>query len=52
MKRRNLDNVEWQKRVYPVDLVQRSEGLFLEADTSATEQPEVVSYRIMSALKK
>jgi len=52
MKRRNLDNVDWQKRVYPVDLVQRAEGLFLEADTSATEQPEVVSYRIMSALKK
>ncbi|MGB0944098.1 MAG: hypothetical protein ACPGUE_16940 [Marinomonas sp.] len=52
LRYRNLDGVSWQKRVYPVDLVQRAEGLFLEADTSATEQPEVVSYRIMSALKK
>lgn len=52
MKRRNLDNVVWQERVYPVDLIQRAEGLFLEADTSATEQPNVVAYRIMSALKK
>lgn len=52
MKRKNLDNVIWQKRVYTVELVQREEGLFLEADTSATEQPDVISYRIMSALKK
>lgn len=51
MKRRNLDEVDWQQRAYPVDLVQRAEGLFLEADTSATEHPNVVSYRIMSALQ-
>jgi len=51
MRRRNLDNVIWQKRIYPVDLVQRAEGLFVEVDTSATEYPDVVSYRIMSALK-
>ncbi|OUR85671.1 hypothetical protein A9Q77_00500 [Marinomonas sp. 42_23_T18] len=48
---RNLNGVVWQKRVYPVDLVQRAEGLFVEVDTSATEYPDVVSYRIMSALK-
>ena len=52
LRYRNLNGVSWQKRVYPVDLVQRSEGLFVEVDTSATEQPGVVSYRIMSALKK
>jgi len=51
MKRRNLNNTDWQKRVYPVGLVQRTEGLFVEVDTSATEYPDVVSYRIMTALK-
>jgi hypothetical protein len=50
LRYRNLDGVVWQKRVYPVDLVQRTEGLFVEVDTSATEYPDVVSYRIMSAL--
>lgn len=52
LRYRNLDGVSWQKRVYPVDLIQKPEGLFIDADTSATEQPNVVSYRIMSALKK
>ncbi|WP_438465600.1 hypothetical protein [Marinomonas sp. PE14-40] len=52
LRYRNLDGVSWQKRVYPVDLIQKPEGLFIDADTSATELPNVVSYRIMSALKK
>lgn len=49
---RNLNGVDWQKRVYPVDLVQRTEGLFVEVDASAADYPDVVSYRIMSALIK
>lgn len=50
LRYRNLNSVVWQKRVYRVGLVQRTEGLFVEVDTSATEYPDVVSYRIMSAL--
>lgn len=52
MKRRNLKSADWNKRVYPVDLVQRTEGLFVEVDASAADYPDVVSYRIMSALIK
>ena len=51
LKYRNLDSVEWQKRAYPVVLVQSDEGVFVEVDVSAVEFPDVVSYRIMSALQ-
>lgn len=52
VRRRNLDDVEWTERSYPYQLIRQREGYFLTVDTSATDNPALTSYRILSLLAK
>lgn len=52
VRRRNLDDVEWTERSYPYQLIRQREGYFLTVDTSATENPTLTSYRILSLIAK
>ncbi|SBS31858.1 hypothetical protein MAQ5080_02089 [Marinomonas aquimarina] len=52
VRRRNLDDVEWTERSYPYQLIRQREGYFLTVDASATENPTLTSYRILSLLAK
>lgn len=52
VRRRNLDDVEWTERSYPYQLIRQREGYFLTVDASATDNPTLTSYRILSLLAK
>lgn len=52
VRRRNLDDVPWTERSYPYQLIRQQEGYFLTVDTSATDNPALTSYRILSLLAK
>lgn len=52
VRRRNLDDVEWTERSYPYQLIRQREGYFLTVDASATDNPALTSYRILSLLAK
>lgn len=50
IRRRNLNDLTWEQRSYPVTLESRVNGVFVTVDASNTEQPKLVSYRIMQKL--
>ncbi|TBR42233.1 hypothetical protein CBF23_008120 [Marinomonas agarivorans] len=50
IRRRNLDDLTWEQRSYPVILDQRSNGVFVSIDASEADQPKLVSYRVMQEL--
>lgn len=50
VRRRHLDDLEWNELSYSIQLVRRTNGLFIKVDTSNTDYANVVSYRIMTAL--
>lgn len=52
VKRRNLDDLEWNQRAYNIELVRRTNGVFVTVDTNITEEPNLVSYKIMKELFK
>ncbi|MGR0279719.1 hypothetical protein ACUM5Y_11820 [Marinomonas dokdonensis] len=44
VRRRDLDNVSWEERVYPYKVERQAAGDFLVIDVSATENPQLTSY--------
>ncbi|TDO96901.1 hypothetical protein [Marinomonas balearica] len=52
VRRKDLDDVTWQEREYPVKLIRQASGILLEIDTSAAEYPLLISYRLLSLLSK
>lgn len=52
VRRRSLDDADWTERSYPYDLKRQQEGYFLTIDATATENPTLTSYRILSLLAK
>lgn len=50
VRRRHLDDVAWDEREYPLQILSKKSGLFLVMDTSASEYPELTSFRFMSRL--
>ncbi|MCB5161860.1 hypothetical protein [Marinomonas algarum] len=46
VRRRNLDDVNWDKREYPYEILQQKAGDFLVIDVSATDYPELTSFHL------
>lgn len=46
VKRRNLNDVDWQQRQYPVTVQRQPNGTFIQLDTSADSNPELTSFRL------
>lgn len=52
VRRRDLDNVSWDKREYPYEITEQKAGKFLYIDVSEAELPEMASFHLTQRFLK